>query len=83
MELFESPRHPYTQALLQSIPTVEGEKKTLKVIPGFPPDLRNIPKGCAFHPRCPYAFDRCKVEEPRLVRTSEAGLAACHLLEGR
>ena len=80
-EIFANPRHPYTQALLQSIPTVEGGKRVLKVIPGFPPDLRNLPLGCAFHPRCPYAFGRCRTEDPRLQKTSQEGLAACHLLD--
>ena len=80
-QIFSSPRHPYTQALLQSIPTVEGEKRTLSVIPGSPPDLRNLPSGCAFHPRCPHAFDRCKVDDPRLQTTTGEGLAACHLLD--
>jgi peptide/nickel transport system ATP-binding protein len=81
LEAFQSPKHPYTQALLQSIPTVEGERRDLKVIPGSPPDLRDLPTGCAFHPRCPYAFDRCSKEEPRLLPTSIGGRAACHLLE--
>ena len=80
-EIFSSPRHPYTQALLRSIPTVEGEKRTLNVIPGFPPDLTYLPTGCAFHPRCPHAFDRCRVEDPRLQRTAAEGSAACHLLD--
>jgi peptide/nickel transport system ATP-binding protein len=79
-EVFEGPKHPYTQALLQSIPTVAGERRVLKGIPGFPPDLRDPPSGCAFHPRCPYAFDRCKVEDPKLLQTSLEGRAACHLL---
>jgi len=81
LEVFGSPKHPYTQALLQSIPTVEGERRTLKVIPGFPPRLTEQPPGCSFHPRCPYAFDRCKVEDPVLIPTSAEGKAACHLLE--
>ena len=80
-EIFSNPRHPYTQALLKSIPTVEGGRRVLKVIPGFPPDLRNLPSGCAFHPRCPFAFDRCKAEDPRLQPVSADGLAACHLLD--
>jgi oligopeptide/dipeptide ABC transporter ATP-binding protein len=80
-EIFSAPKHPYTQALLKSIPTVEGEKRALKVIPGFPPDLRNLPSGCAFNPRCPYAFDRCRVEDPQLQPTSAEGFAACHLLD--
>ena len=80
-QIFSSPMQTYTHALLQSIPTVEREKTTLSVIPGSPPDLRNLPSGCAFHPRCPHAFDRCKVDDPRLQTTTGEGLAACHLLD--
>ncbi len=80
LEVFGKPQHPYTQALLQSIPTVEGERRTLKVIPGFPPLLTEQPPGCSFHPRCPYAFDLCRTEDPPLVATSPEGKAACHLL---
>ncbi len=80
LKVFEEPDHPYTQALLQSIPTVEVGKKTLKVVPGFPPDLTNPPKGCPFHPRCPHVFGPCYDEEPRLVSTGEEAKAACHLL---
>lgn len=79
--IFEEPKHPYTQALLQSIPTVEAGKRNLKVIPGSPPDLTNPPKGCPFHPRCPYVFARCYDEEPKLNRTGADAMAACHLLE--
>jgi oligopeptide/dipeptide ABC transporter ATP-binding protein len=80
LEVFGRPQHPYTQALLQSIPTVEGERRTLKVIPGFPPLLTQQPPGCSFHPRCPYAFDRCRTEDPPLLPTSAEGKVACHLL---
>jgi oligopeptide/dipeptide ABC transporter ATP-binding protein len=81
LKIFEEPNHPYTQALLQSIPTVEGGRRTLKVIPGFPPDLTDPPPGCPFHPRCPYVFDRCRTEEPKLQPTGEGATAACHLLD--
>lgn len=80
LEVFGTPHHPYTQALLQSIPTVEGERRTLKVIPGFPPLLTQQPPGCSFHPRCPFVFDRCRTEDPPLLPTSVEGKAACHLL---
>src|ERR671931_1968456 len=62
-ELFRSPRHPYTQALLSSIPKL-GSKEPLYAIPGQPPDLSELPGGCAFHPRCPHAWERCRDEEP-------------------
>ena len=81
-EIFGKPRHPYTQALLQSIPTISKEgRKQLKSIRGSPPDLANPPPGCPFHPRCPYVFDRCRVEEPRLIPSAPESAAACHLLE--
>src|SRR5438105_601907 len=60
-ELFRSPRHPYTQALLNSIPKL-GSRDPLYAIPGSPPDLAELPGGCAFHPRCPYVLERCLVE---------------------
>lgn len=83
LEVFGRPQHPYTQALLQSIPTVEGERRTLNVIPGSPPLLTQQPPGCSFHPRCPYAFDRCFTEDPPLLPTSDGGKAACHLLTNK
>jgi len=82
MDIFEKPSHPYTKALLDSIPTVQSESnRVLRSIPGSPPDLTDPPKGCRFHPRCPYVFDRCKVEDPRLIVTGKNAAAACHLLE--
>ena len=66
-ELFRAPRHPYTLGLLGSFPSLHGPKVHMKGIPGSPPDLRNPPSGCSFHPRCPYAMDRCSVEIPPLL----------------
>ena len=64
-ELFEAPQHPYTRALLDSIPPLSGERpKRLRAIPGSPPNLLNRPPGCAFAPRCPQRFDRCAGEPP-------------------
>jgi oligopeptide/dipeptide ABC transporter ATP-binding protein len=62
--LFYRPRHPYTKALLDSIPKL-GVKAPLCGIPGQPPDLSSLPAGCSFHPRCQRAMDRCRVDEPR------------------
>jgi len=65
--LFANVKHPYTEALLNSIPKVEQPKHTrLKAIAGRPPDLINPPEGCSFSPRCPYVQDRCRSEEPTL-----------------
>jgi oligopeptide/dipeptide ABC transporter ATP-binding protein len=78
-ELFRSPRHPYTQALLNSVPKL-GSKEPLYAIPGQPPDLAELPVGCAFHPRCPYAFDRCRAEEPAETLASAGHRARCFLV---
>jgi peptide/nickel transport system ATP-binding protein len=62
-ELLLSPKHPYTQKLLSSIPRLRSDK-TPEFIPGSPPDLVNPPSGCRFHPRCPYVMDKCFTENP-------------------
>jgi oligopeptide/dipeptide ABC transporter ATP-binding protein len=79
-ELFRSPRHPYTQALLNSIPKL-GSKEPLYAIPGQPPDLAELPGGCAFNPRCPHAWDPCRTHEPPESPASGNHLARCWLLE--
>ena len=80
-ELFSSPRHPYTQALLSSVPKL-GSKEPLYAIPGQPPDLAELPDGCAFHPRCPHAWDRCRTQEPAETLASEGHRARCFLVGG-
>lgn len=65
-DIFERACHPYTKALTHSVPTVTGELRSLVSIPGAPPDLISPPKGCAFHPRCPFATDKCRTDEPKL-----------------
>jgi peptide/nickel transport system ATP-binding protein len=64
--IFDRPLHPYTQGLLEAFPSIRGPRVPLKGIPGNPPDLARIPSGCRFHPRCPYAVERCTVTEPDL-----------------
>jgi peptide/nickel transport system ATP-binding protein len=82
--IFASPQHPYTQALLSAVPVPEpGANRARIILKGDVPSPINPPKGCRFHTRCPYAFDRCRVEEPELQPTETAHLAACHLLDGR
>jgi peptide/nickel transport system ATP-binding protein len=78
--LFSHMLHPYTEALLRSIPKVEDPSHTrLRVITGRPPDLTDPPPGCKFAPRCPYVQDRCRVEEPKLVVHGSRGHTfACH-----
>jgi len=65
-DIFKRPRHPYTGGLMASFPTLTGPKRTLVTIPGEPPNLLAPPSGCAFHPRCPYATERCRTEVPPL-----------------
>jgi peptide/nickel transport system ATP-binding protein len=82
-DLFNRPQHPYTWGLLGSLPRLEGELERLAQIPGQPPSLLNPPRGCRFHPRCPYVMERCKAEEPRLVASQRdpGHQQACHLDE--
>lgn len=80
VSMFENPKHPYTQALLKSIPNLLMEEHVLSTIPGSPPDLTDLPAGCPFHPRCPLAFDRCRKEIPQLTVTGNESLASCLLL---
>ena len=79
--VFKQPHMPYTWGLLQSIPSVgEHTGERLTPIKGLPPSLIHLPSGCSFHPRCPYAFNQCLVEEPELLDWPRDGhLSACHL----
>ncbi len=74
--LFYAPRHPYTKALLDSIPKL-GTKEPLYAVPGQPPDLSALPSGCSFHPRCAQAMERCRSEEPRDHRDGNGGTTRC------
>lgn len=76
-EAFYRPRHPYTQGLIRAVPTVTGDFRELQSIPGSPPDLIDLPPGCAFHPRCPYADTRCSREDPDLIKIGENHWVAC------
>jgi len=82
--MFENPTHPYTQGLLNSIPTVEEQSRSrtlLKAIPGIVPNLLELPVGCHFQDRCAYAIERCSKEEPALVEVEEGHHAACFLYD--
>ena len=79
--VFASPQHPYTQQLLQSFPDLAHPDRALRGIPGTPPRLDDMPRGCRFAPRCPHAFDRCVVERPPDYPTPAGGRAACFLLD--
>ncbi|WP_438021305.1 ABC transporter ATP-binding protein [Sorangium sp. So ce315] len=78
-DLFSDPKHPYTQGLLGSFPSVRGPRRRLQGIPGSPPDMRNPPPGCRFHPRCPQAFATCQHELPLLREIAPEHRGACHL----
>jgi oligopeptide/dipeptide ABC transporter ATP-binding protein len=80
--LFEDPQHPYTQALLDSVPDVTKPEKKLSWIPGAPPDLVDSPPGCMYHPRCPHAMDVCRKVVPQLIESKTGGQVACHLYNG-
>lgn len=82
-KLFTGPSHPYTQALLRAAPEIDPSRKSVvEAVRGELPSPLNPPPGCAFHPRCPHTFDRCRSEVPALVpRGPEGRLTACHLLE--
>jgi peptide/nickel transport system ATP-binding protein len=76
--LYTKPRHPYTRGLRDSFPPLRSELRKLTGIPGSPPDLRNPPPGCPFHPRCPDRFDGCDQQRPDLL-TVEDHAVACRL----
>ena len=75
--LFAEPQHPYTVGLLGSIPRLDAEQERLSAIEGFVPDAAAMPEGCRFHPRCPFAIDRCRQEEPALAEISRNHFASC------
>jgi len=78
--LFTNPQHPYTEALLSAVPVPNPKlKREKRLLQGDVPSPINPPPGCAFHTRCPYAFDRCKVDTPKLVEISPGHGVSCHL----
>jgi oligopeptide transport system ATP-binding protein len=77
-ELFYDPRHPYTLGLLSSTPHVEERSRRLNPITGSPPNLEHLPRGCSFHPRCAFRFERCFAEVPPLRETDPGRAKACH-----
>jgi oligopeptide/dipeptide ABC transporter ATP-binding protein len=77
-EVFANPRHPYTKGLLDSVPVSASRGEELKSIGGAPPDLRSIPKGCAYQARCPLVQDICRTDRPKLDPVGSRHHAACH-----
>jgi oligopeptide/dipeptide ABC transporter ATP-binding protein len=82
-QIFNRPAHPYTEALLRSIPRLTDRRERLTAIEGQPPDLASPPPGCAFHPRCPKAIERCQQEDPPTFEVAEDQRARCWLANGR
>ena len=77
-DIYRNPRHPYTLALLNSVPRLDAtERVRLDAIQGLPPDLVDLPQGCSFAPRCKYAYERCTQETPILVETDTDHTSAC------
>ena len=75
-DVFRNPIHPYSAALMSAFPSITGEKIKLMTLPGEPPDLTDPPAGCRFNPRCSYATDQCRIEEPPIVER-DGHWAAC------
>ena len=80
VSMYQKPQHPYSQALIGAFPSLKGEKKKLKSIPGAPPRLILPPQGCRFEPRCDYAMEVCKSEDP-VAREKDNHVVACHLID--
>ena len=79
--LFESPYHPYTQALLTEVPRIDSRRRRFEPVRGEIPSPLDPPTGCHFHPRCTLAVDRCSREQPALRDIGNGRLVACHLCE--
>lgn len=80
-ELFRAPGHPYTEALMRSLPRLDLKGQTLQTIKGLPPSLLDIPPGCPFHPRCERVQDKCRTERPESLGLGFGRVSACHFVE--
>lgn len=76
--VFKRSLHPYSYKLIGAFPSVVGPKKRLEFIPGTPPNLMNLPSGCRFHPRCPFAKDKCATDVPEFREINDGHFAKCH-----
>ncbi|MGF3572886.1 MAG: ABC transporter ATP-binding protein [Candidatus Bathyarchaeia archaeon] len=83
VKIFKHPLHPYTQGLIEAFPSISSKDFKLVSIPGNPPDLINPPPGCRFHPRCKYAMEICKRENPKFKEISNGHYVSCHLVGGQ
>ena len=80
-DLYARPAHPYSKGLLESIPRLDQKGQELSAIGGLPPNLMRIPAGCSFNPRCRYARDVCRVDDPALREVGHHRRSACHFAE--
>jgi peptide/nickel transport system ATP-binding protein len=78
-DMFTNPKHPYAKALISSLPSLEN-KGVFQGIPGLAPSILRLPGGCAFHPRCQFAMDRCRTEIPQLQTLADGRTISCHLV---
>ena len=78
-DLFREPLHPYTKGLIRALPKISEQTDRLEAIEGMVPDADQMPEGCHFHPRCPYATDRCRKEAPALTQTPDGRCVRCFL----
>lgn len=81
VDVYVNPLHPYTKALLSSVPSIRERRRKLKSIPGVPPNLLNPPSGCRFHPRCPFRINLCIEKEPDFIEASKDHFVKCHRFE--
>jgi len=80
-DVYKTPKHPYTKALLDAFPRVDEPRRRLYAIPGTPPNLINPPSGCRFHPRCPFAEPICREKEPEPYQVGDGHYSMCHLVK--
>jgi oligopeptide transport system ATP-binding protein len=80
-DVYTAPAHPYTLGLMEASPSARDGRARIRPIDGYPPDIAALPTGCAFHPRCPFAQDRCRTEEPALRTVAPGRDSACHFAE--
>jgi peptide/nickel transport system ATP-binding protein len=81
--IFKEPLHPYTQGLIGAFPSIKAKKTRMTSISGSPPNLQNPPRGCRFYPRCPYAMDICRSEEPKSIEVTTDHRVACYLIAAK
>lgn len=77
--MFKNPLHPYTQGLILAFPNIKEERRKMESVPGSPPNLLKPPSGCRFHPRCKYAMEKCKKEEPEFKEVTKGHFVSCFL----